>query len=193
LRLKQFAEIRTGLVLSRKKGDTHDDEYYTYTMVTLKAFHQNGKLLSKNLDTYIAHEKLSDRYLTKTGDILIRLREPNHAVVITQNDAGLVVPSLVAHLKVDERANSEFLTYYLNSNSIQKKLQKEAKGTRISMIKTKDLSELELNLPTLEKQKQIVALLQLANQEVNLLESLKTEKINYKNILLDKIINEGNH
>jgi len=193
LRLKQFAEIRTGLVLSRKKGDVHDDEYHTYNMVTLKAFHQNGKLLSNNLDTYIAHEKLSERYLTKTGDILIRLREPNHAVVITQNDAGLVVPSLVAHLKVDERANSEFLTYYLNSNSIQKKLQKEAKGTRISMIKTKDLADLELTLPSLEKQKKITVLLRLADQEIDLLEILKIQKTNYKNMVLDKIINEGNH
>ena len=192
MRLKQFAEIRTGLVLSRKKGDVHDDEYYKYSVVTLKAFHQYGKLISENLDTYIAHEKLSDRYLTKKGDILIRLREPNHAVVITQNDTGLVVPSLVAHLKVDESADCEFLTYYLNSKAIQKKLQKEAKGTRISMIKTKDLAELELILPPLEKQKKIVTLLQLANQEIDLLETLKTEKTNYKNEILDMIINQGN-
>ena len=193
MKLKLIANIRTGLVLSRKKGDIHDDEYYDYNVVTLKAFNENGKLANESLDTFVANEKLSDTYLTKRGDILIRLREPNHAVFIDDKSEGLVVPSLVAHVKAKETINSEFLTYYLNSNTIQKKLQKEAKGTTISMIKTKDLADLEINLPSHEKQEQVVSLLQLANKEIALLETLKMQKINYKNEILDMIINQGNH
>ena len=192
MKLKQLADIRTGLVLSRKKGDVHDDTYFTYKVVTLKAFNENGSLTYEYLDTFVSNEELSTTYLTKKGDILIRLREPNHAVLIDETTEGLVIPSLIAHVKFKEPVNEKFLTYYLNRNATQKKLQKEAKGTTISMINTKNLADLELHLPTLEKQKQVVSLLQLANKEITLLETLKVQKINYKNEILDMIINQGN-
>ena len=191
MKLKQLADIRTGLVLSRKKGDTHDDMYYTYKVVTLKAFNESGSLTYENLDTFVSNEKLSNTYLTKKGDLLIRLREPNHAILIDETTAGLVVPSLIAHIKFKEPVNKEFLTYYLNKKTTQKKLQKEAKGTTISMINTKNLADLELHLPTQVKQEQAVSLLQLANREITLLETLKMQKVDYKNQILDMIINEG--
>ncbi len=191
MKLKQLANIRTGLVLSRKKGDVHDDDYFTYNVVTLKAFTANSTLIQKNLDTFVASEKLSETYLTKKGDILIRLREPNYAVYIDKASEGMIVPSLVAHVKVKEAVNEEFLTHLLNAPSTQKKLQREAKGTRISMIKTKDLADLEITLPSIKEQGQIVSLLQLANKEISLLEVLKMQKTDYKNQILDMIINQG--
>lgn len=193
MRLKDIAEIRTGLVLSRKKGDVHDDSYYEYRVVTLKAFGENGRLLKKSLDTFIADEKLPDTYLTQHGDILVRLREPNRAVLIDKEDKGTVIPSLVAVVRTDEKINREFLTHYLNSKTIQRKLQKEAKGTTISMIKTKDLSDLRLALPSYKRQEQIVSFLRLANQEIALLETLKKLKTDHKEKILDMTIDQGDH
>ena len=193
MKLNQLADIRTGLVLSRKKGDVHDEHYFTYQAVTLKAFTDKGILAQEALDTFIAKESISEKYLTKEGDILVRLRTPSYAVYIDKECEGMIVPSFVAHLNVLNGDAMPLLTHYLNALSTQRELQKKAKGTAISMIKTKDLGELDINLPSLEQQKRLCTLLQLADREADLLETLKMQKIAYKNQILDTIIKQGNN
>lgn len=188
MKLENIAKIRTGLALNRKRGDIHDDIYYKYRVITLKSFSFTGKLLENELDEFVANEELNPNYMTSDGDILVRLREPNIAVHIDKSKAGLTVPSLIAIIKADESVNTEYLTHFINSNLAQKRLQKEVKGTTIPMIKAKDLSELEVILPPLEIQNKIVAMLELANNEIALLEELKTLKLKFKNELLDIII-----
>ncbi len=57
------------------------------------------------------------------------------------------------------------------------------------MIKTKDLEDLEIELPTLEEQTKIVAFLDLANHEIGLLEELKEKKEKYYEEVFTKFLN----
>jgi len=188
MKLENLANIRIGLPLTRKKGDIHDDRFFRYKAVSLKAFSTTGSLIVDYLDEFIAKEELSDNYITQEGDILVRLREPNIAVYIDAQSSGLIVPALMAIVKPKKELNSIYLTHFINSNSTQAKLRKEVKGTTIPMIKAKDLGDLEVTLPTISRQEQIVALLELANREIALLEELSTLKTQFKNELLDTIL-----
>lgn len=186
--LKDLANIRVGLPLNRKKGDIHNDEFYRYKTVTLKAFSSTGSLLQENLDEFIANEELNTNYITEEGDILVRLREPNLAVHIDQNSTGLIVPALMAIVKPGSNINSKYLTYFINSNVAQRQLKKELQGTTIPMLKISELSDLKITIPSAETQNKLVSLLGLANQEIELLEKLKNLKNQYKNELIDTIL-----
>ena len=192
MRLKDVSIIRTGLVTARKKASAIDCEIISYKAVTLKAFNPNGSLIVDNLDTFISKEKIKDTYLTQTNDVLIRLREPNIALHIDEENNGLVIPSFVASMRVDKtKIDSKFLTYYLNSTTAKKKLKAHITGTAINMIKTKELEDLEIQLPPLKEQKKIVEFLDLTNKEINLLEELKNQKEKYYQEVFNNILKKA--
>jgi restriction endonuclease S subunit len=192
LRLKDISNLRTGLVTARKKASAVDSEIISYKAVTLKSFNTNGSLIVNNLDTFVSKEKIKENYLTQTNDVLIRLREPNIAVIIDTDNSGLVIPSFIASLRVDEtKVYSKFLTYYLNSTTAKRSLNNFITGTAINMIKIKELEDLEIKLPSLEEQKKIVEFLDLTNKEIDLLEELKNQKEKYYSEVFNNILKDG--
>lgn len=193
MKLEKLSIIRIGLPLARKKGDIHDDHYFRYKTVTLKAFSSTGQLLHDELDEFIANEELNDSYITQEGDILVRLREPNTAVYIDERSVGLLIPALMAIIKPKKEVNSSYLTHYINSNEAQKRLHKELQGTTIQMLKASELADLEVSLPSLHTQEKIVSILNLANQEIELLDELKTLKTQFRNEILDTILKKENN
>ena len=191
MRLKEIATIRTGLVLSRKKAALHDHVKHCYKQITLKSFSNSITLQSQYFDDFISVEEIDNTYLSQIGDIVVRLREPNTAVYIDESSAGLVIPSLMAVVRVqDSRVDNAFLAHYLNSGVAKKALERELKGTTIPMIKTKDLEDLTIVLPPLEEQKKVVAFMNLAKKEQYLLDKLKKEKQRLSQAVLDTIIQQ---
>ena len=192
MKLKDISNLRTGLVTARKKASAVDKETYSYKAVTLKSFNRNGCLSLEYLDDFIAKEKINKNYLTQHNDILVRLREPNIAVLIDEDNIDLLIPSLVATIRVDsDSVDSKFLTYYLNSQVVKRALNSSITGTAINMIKTKELEDLEIKLPSLEEQKKIVEFLDLANKEIDLLEELKNQKEKYYQEVFNNILKNG--
>ena len=192
MRLKDVSIIRTGLVTARKKATAIDSETVSYDAVTLKSFNPNGSLIVSNLDTFVSKEKIKEIYLTQPNNVLIRLREPNIALNISEKNSGLVIPSFVASVRVDEtKVNSKFLTYYLNSTTAKRALKAHITGTAINMIKTKELEDLEIQLPSLEEQKKIVEFLDLTSKEINLLEELKNQKEKYYQEVFNNILKKA--
>ena len=192
MKLKDISNLRTGLVTARKKASAVDEETYSYKAVTLKSFNRNGCLSLEYLDDFIAKERIKENYLTQANDVLIRLREPNIAVIIDIDNNGLVIPSFVATIRVDEtKVDSKFLTYYLNSTTAKRALNSSITGTAINMIKTKELEDLQIKLPSLEEQKKIVKFLDLTNKEIDLLEELKNQKEKYYQEVFNNILKNG--
>lgn len=187
MRLGDISKIRTGLALARKKASTQNSDY-TYLSLTLKAILDTGKIDTDALDDFNASEVLNEEYLTKKGDVIIRLREPYLAASIDESNEGLLASSLFAIIKPNNIIDSKFLACYINSSLAQKQFKKEANMTNIPMMKLQDLAEMEVVLPSLEKQAKIVALLELAEQEITLLNELKSLKTIYKDELFNIII-----
>ena len=189
MKLKNISTIRTGLVTTRKKATIVDSEIIPYKVITLKSFNPNGSLRVDNLDTFISKEKIKESYLTQANDVLIRLREPNIAINITEENSGLVIPSFVASIRVDKtKVDNKFLTYYLNSTTAKRALNSSITGTAINMIKTKELENLDIQLPSLQEQKKIVEFLDLTSKEINLLEELKNQKEKYYKEVFNNIL-----
>ena len=190
--LKDIATIRTGLVTARKKASAVDTKTIEYKSVTLRSFSPDGTLIVDNLDTFVSKEKIKDVYLTQPNDVLVRLREPNITIYIDEANSGLVIPSFIALVRVDDtKVDSKFLTYYLNSTTAKKALKSSLTGTAISMIKTKELEDLRVQLPSLEEQKKIVEFLDSTSKEINLLEELKNQKEKYYQEVFNNILKKA--
>ena len=189
MKLKEIADIRTGLVLSRKKAALSDDVKIHYKQITLKSFSNTISLTPDYIDEFVSTEEIADTYMSRVGDVVVRLREPVTAVYIDESTKGMIIPSLMAIVRVkSDRVNGEFLAYYINSTTSQKMLEKEIKGTTIAAIKTKDLEELKVVLPSLKEQKRVVAFMKLSQKETELLDKLKREKQQLSQAVLDTII-----
>lgn len=177
-KLQDIAQIQVGFTLSRTKATPSSLRNYTYKTLSINAFPSNGiKIIQGYENLHISNEEISDTYFTQEGDVLIRLRDPIRSLFVSKDSTGLLVSSLVVIVRVDRgQILGEFLSYYLNSNLPQNYFQSKVRGTTIPMIRVSDLKELEIPLPSLEKQKKIISLMQESEKEISLLKEAITQK-----------------
>ncbi len=192
MKLSYICNIKTGLVLHRNKAATYDDVQIPYKLLSLKAFANSITLDKSYIDEFVADTEVDSSYLTQVGDIVVRLRAPIRAVYIDEDSKGIIVPSLMSiiRLKDDTMIDAQYLTHYLNSKDVQKALQREIKGTTIPMVRTTDLNNIDVVLPPIQVQKDLVEYLKLAQKEIRLLEKLKTKKENLSKDILDTMIQQ---
>ncbi len=192
--LGEIATVRTGLVTARKKAKLDSPRHIPYEQISLKYFGTGVRLnrLGQEKEVFIASEELESKYLTQEGDVVVRLRAPSSAVYVEKEDEGLLIHSLLAVIRVkSDKVDAKYLAYYLNARATQRVLKQDVKGTAIPMLKTKDLERLEVILPPLEKQKKLVAFLELTDKEQILLQRLSEEKQRLSQAFLDTIIQQN--
>ena len=194
VRLSDFATVRTGLVVARKKAQLDSAYEIKYEQISLRYFSAGVKLdKSDEKDIFVSAEEIDSKYFTQEGDVVVRLRSPSSAVYIEKEDAGLLLHSLLAVIRVksDKKLDAKYLAYVINSSSVQRILKKDVKGTAIPMLKTKDLADLQMSLPSMKKQKETVRFLDLAQKEQDLLQKLIDEKKQLSQTILDTIIQQN--
>ena len=191
--LSDLTTVRTGLVVARKKAQLDSKNIMEYEQIGLRCFGSGVKLDKEQTDVFVSAEEIDGKYLTKEGDVVVRLRSPSSAVYIEKEDEGLLISSLLAVIRVRESTmlDAKYLAYYINSYSAQRILKQDMKGTAIPMLKTKDLEHLEITIPTMQKQKEVRALLDLAQKEQELLLTLVHEKEQLSQAVLDTIIQQN--
>ena len=192
IKLANLSTVRTGLVISRKKAKLDSPNKIEYEQISLRCFDNGIKLDKSKKEIFTSAEKIDAKYLTQEGDVVVRLRAPSSAVYIEKEDEGLLIHSLLAVIRVESKLlNAKYLAYYINSNNAQRILKQDVKGTAIPMLKTKDLEELNITLPTLEKQKKLVKFLETSDKERALLIELVNEKQQLSQTILDTIIEQN--
>ena len=97
IKLSDIAEIKTGLVLNRKKADMSKTSKFYYSVVSLKSFNEDAIYHDTFAEEFISNTQIKEDYLTKQGEILLRLREPNLAVYMDKEYNNLIYSSLIVH------------------------------------------------------------------------------------------------
>lgn len=190
MKLKDIARIKTGLVLSRKKAALYETRI-SYKQLTLKSFSDSTIINPQTLDDFSSTEEIKSDYITQEGDVVVRLRAPSTAIYIDKSMQGLVISSLMAVIRLnDSNVSTRFLAHYLNSTDIQKVFNMSIKGTTIPMTRTKDIAELDINIPPLSEQNKIVDIMNLLYKEQEILEQLRDKKKVFTQNILDAAINQ---
>jgi len=188
VKLGEIAEIKTGLVLNRKKA-LNKEKSFKYNTLTLKSLKKNGFINADELEDFFSGETLNDSYLTHTNDIVLRLSEPNTVAYISDKTKNILVPSQFCILRrKNHEFNFEFLAWYLNSEAVKNQLKKSSIGSTLPIVTTGYLNEFSIDKIPIEKQVMIVEIVKLKNRELNLIETLVSEKEKLYNGLIDKIL-----
>ena len=190
MKLKDIATIKTGLVLFRKKAALYEVKT-SYKQLTLKSFSNSTIVNPSTLDDFASTDEIKKDYLTQEGDVIIRLRAPSVAIYIDKSMQGLVISSLMTVIRSNDlNVNNKFLAHYLNSNIIQKVFNIAIKGTAIPMIKTSDVAELNIVLPSLSEQNKTVKIMSLLYKEQEVLKELSNKKQIFTQNILNTISNQ---
>jgi restriction endonuclease S subunit len=189
--LGDIAEIRTGLVLTRKKAMLDLQVHATYKLITLKNINEDGTFNEENYDLFQSNEPLEPRYFTVEGDILIRLSYPNTAVCVGKQQSGLLVPSYFAIVKVNHtNFLSEYIAWYLNTPEVKKEIERSQAGSRIPSTNQNVLKTIPIVNKTLNKQKALIKLLELHRREIELYKRLVNEKIQLFKGITEQVLNK---
>ena len=189
IKLNDIAEIKSGLVLSRKRAEAHSPFEYLYKVVSLKSFNENMVFDNSFVDEFISNEQINEDYKVSLGDILLRLREPNFAVYIDKEYGDLIYTSLMVRIRVkSDKFDPHFVAHYLNSSAVKKALAPDISGTAIAMIGVASINNLKVPLINLQTQNKIVKYLNLVRQESEILQNLTAVKQKYHKSIFENLI-----
>lgn len=132
----------------------------------------------------------AERFQVVDGDLIFRSRgEPNTAAVVRSALAEpVVVIAPLMILRPDRRKLlPDFLAWSLNRPETQRTLSSEAQGTSLRMISVATLENLQIAVPDLATQKQIVEIDALGRREARLLQQLAASRAQLLTTLLGEV------
>ncbi|MEH7114596.1 restriction endonuclease subunit S [Neobacillus niacini] len=191
MNLGDIAEIKTGLVLTRKKAMLDTQTQASYKLITLKNINEDGTFNGESFEIFQSNEPLEPRYFTAERDILIRLSHPNTAVYVGEQQSGLLVPSYFAIVKVNQtKFLAEYIAWYLNTFEVKKELERSQAGSRIPSTNQNVLKTIPVLNTAFSKQKALIELLRLHRREIKLYEQLIKEKEQLFRGITEQVINK---
>lgn len=189
--LGDIANVNTGLVLSRKKAEVSFEKKATYKLITLRNITEDGLISTASLEEFDSNDELDSHYFTQKGDILMRLSEPNTAVLVGEEHENLLVPSYFVVIKVeDPNYLPAYVAWYLNTGEVKKSLERSQSGTTILSTNQRIIKALEIKEMSLEQQQNITAIWQLHQKEKLLYRKLIDEKERWFKEITKQIINQ---
>lgn len=132
-------------------------------------------------------EAMKDHHLAQRGDLVFRSRGSLTTAAVLLDDPGKAVvaaPLLRIRVTKLDKVLPEYLNWYISQRDAQIFLTSRAKGTVQKMISKQAIEDLEVALPTLEKQKNIVELATLSAREQTLLHALADKREQYISTVL---------
>lgn len=127
-------------------------------------------------------DDMKGHHLAQRGDLVFRSRGHVTTAAVLLEDPGKAVvaaPLLRIRVSKPDKVLPEYLNWYISQRDAQVFLTSRAKGTVQKMISKQAIEDLEVVLPSLEKQKNIVELASLSAREQSLLHALADKREQY--------------
>ena len=180
--LKHITSIQTGVFAKPiQKGE----------IVYLQAKHfDEGGELSETLYPDLDFDSKIEKHLLKKGDVLFAAKGSKNFASWYENDKMPAVAStsfFVIRL-IDKNVLPGYLTWFLNHPGTQTLLKGQARGSSIASISKAVLLELEIPIPSTQKQELILRIFKLRNRERNLKQQIENlREIEIQNLLINAI------
>lgn len=159
MKLKDIAYINSGIY-----SNTIDNGEVFY--IQARDFDANRQI-AKNLTPTLNYQRNLEKHFLKSGNVLIVAKGSNFLSAVYDGFYPSAVAStvfLVIHLTM-RSVKPEYLSWYLNQISTQALLTSMSRGTSIPAINKKMLMELEIPVPSIQKQDTVLKLAELLEQE----------------------------
>lgn len=202
-KISDLFDIQIGLVVSRKAVDfaeqSNNVNYSKYKVLSLKSFLEDNTISADFFNEIYTENIMDEKYLTKENDIIVRLINPLKSFVVTKDLENIVVPSQFVKLRNNKGSNilpepviNEYVSVFLNTFSKTKKMQKYKKEDTwlVNSIKQSTISDIDIPVIALEKQKEVVEFYKLLNKEIKLYKNLIEKKEEFYKSFLQNLIGE---
>ncbi|NLK84251.1 MAG: restriction endonuclease subunit S [Lentisphaerae bacterium] len=133
---------------------------------------------------------VKEHHLAQRGDLIFRSRGLlTTSAILLKYPGKTVVSAPLIRIRVTrlDMVLPEYLNWYISQRDAQIFLTSRAKGTAAQMIDKQVIENLEITLPDLEKQKNIVELAVLSAREQKLLNTLSNKRKQYIESVLAQI------
>jgi len=155
-------------------------------VIQMKDLLQDNTVGCKKL-VKIEMETVKEHHLAQKGDLVFRSRGQITTAAILLEDPGKAVvaaPLLRIRITKPDKILPEYLNWYISQRDAQIFLASRAKGTVQKMISKQAVEDMEVYLPTLEKQQHIVDLANLSARERAILGMLAEKREQHISTLL---------
>ena len=192
VKLAKIASVQSGIVLSRKEAK-QGESTVKYTRLTLRAVEGSGRINTLGLEKFSSKDILAADQLTREGDVVTRLFAPIFPTIIERENVGMVVPSQLALIRLqDKQFLPEYIQLCLSRRSLTEKLCAEDSYTHRS-ITVNTISNLQIPVIPLDKQKMLIEIHDLAKRREQLYRSLIEQESLYTEFVIDKMIGGFSH
>ena len=174
-KLKDITSISSGVTFRFRLEPIESGNVH---VIQMKDLGYDSRVHLKNT-IKIKASSFKEVYKVKKKDIIFRSRglTTTAAIISESINSDFVLSAPLFRVRADQRVvYPEYLLWYINHPISQSYFASRSKGTLIKMISRKALEELEIKLPDLDQQKNIIRLYNLASQEQRLLEGIKAKK-----------------
>ena len=183
-------QVKSGLVVSRKKAKDSNTAKFNYKQLNLRSINKNGYLEMSELETLFTEDAINSEYLTTFGDVIVRLTDPYTAVYITKEYEDLVITSNFAIIRGSNNYNSEFLAYYFNGDGVKKQLYSNMQGAVIKSVNIASIENVVLPKISLRKQKLYSQLMGAVIQKLKKIEKIKNLELKLQKNIIEKMSQE---
>lgn len=146
-------------------------------------------------ESFVDTLKDTEKYLLQPNDVIVTGKGQRIFAWAYKEEYGEVIPSslfYILRINDSEKIIGEYLANALNSEKINHKLKSVSGGTSIPSIQKRELEQLSINIPSIERQKQIIELSKLLVMDIELATQLLEKKRALKSGILNMIINNSN-
>jgi len=186
-RLGRIADIRTGYTIREGLSKLSSGDKLLVQMSDFEALNQGivDKIKTTNM-------KVRSDWMLQENDLLVKARGTDFSPVVVQKVFhGAMFTHPLLRIRVDrEVALPEFIAWLLSRPNIQAQLQRLTAGTSLQMLRLENLKNLELYLPSLDRQQKVQELVQLMKEEQKLLSHLKTKRKQLVSCSIDNLLLE---
>jgi restriction endonuclease S subunit len=185
LKLKDIATVSSGVTFRSRIEASQDGGVRVIQMKDLG----DDNVVHLGESIHIDHAKPKPNQLAKLGDIIFRSRgQTNTAALLNKDVKSTIVAAPLLRVRPDvNKVVPEFLLWWINQPLSQSYLVSRSKGTMVKMVSKEGLENLEVNLPSLERQAKVAEFFSLSMREQTLLEGIKNRKAIYTQGILMQI------
>ncbi|OQX11727.1 MAG: hypothetical protein BWK76_18735 [Desulfobulbaceae bacterium A2] len=183
--LKQIASVQIGYSFRSRLESSGSG---TVAVIQMKDLTDDNRVDCSRL-SLVETEHPKAHHIARPGDLVFRSRGLTTTSAMLKDDPGVAIVSApLLRIRVKEKTVlPEYLNWFIGQAPAQSYLTSRAIGTAQKMITKEALESLEVDLPSLQRQRMITELAALAAKEQDLLSKLASKRGQYLSTILMKL------
>lgn len=183
-RLGDIAEITAGIAGFGDQGG------FAYQVVQPNSFNDTGYM--GDIDIQYRSDKISEKLLLFSGDILVKRLNPSFVHVVAEDSTGMAVSQNLLVVRPSGEVDPFYLGYLLEQKEIIGQVEHvTGSSAAIKAVSVKKLADIKIPVIPLNEQRKVGEIWKLSRRRKQLLNEYMEESDRLVSMLASQIINGG--